>query len=993
MVLLSNQAGGVGGCVGTLITPRLVLTAWHCVGDEVQRRSRANFGQTLPTTDELRIDAIDCQVFPGARTDGVAPTCLNFPYLVGAPTYDGYTAELREPFDLAVIVLEERVDATNRADGPTALPMAPALDDPASNPVGWTGQMVRLVGRTGRGGEQRVTTSERPILGLRFAGSGLRIEHTPLSGGRGEEGDSGGPWVWQPAGTAPRVVSVFNLDPRLAHPEIAAWLRPLVEPSGELDAYVGDVYVGPTDVPSVDNPARLDDPTGYDAVDPDGDGLVGLHDNCPGLRNIDQADFDGDGIGDACDADGDRILDTDDNCRTDPNPLQEDCDDDRTGDACEADSDHDVVPDDCDNCPRTWNPDQAVCNEDTPQLDPTNGLPMGTACAPTPCADVNPIVTTSDGGLGASEVRNDDLEGAAFVTHLTEVTAEPRPGCTISELRQTGEGSGAVTTGLRWCPCDARVDSPDQREVCEALSGCTRSASAYPIEPDPTARTWRAMNVDFTRPRPIFFPIADEVALRHVSYPTTTRAALDVTSGTSNCSPSDLLERMAMPAPVPVLEGRWDFLADAAREGIPVIRRGTAFSTEDALRVVNWAHSLRYDRCDVPPCRGNGGTAPPSSAPLESRGAGSDQASHYWSGETVVRTFTSGREPDIDPLIPARIPFPDICWFCADAFPSLWLGHRECVSPGCAPRWVARGVGADVPVNELMTQGAHVALTQMGLRWVAARELDPHLAPGATLFVGIDGARQVIARLAITDAGTLGLAEEKGDPLPPPQSQAPIAPPDVAFPQRSGRRWIDAPCASRGALLLLGNEHLLVGIGGEGADADRITFTDLADGTVRSELLSGPVPRRVLAAAMHIRRMEALVLDEIAVPRRRGPPRRFARFLAIDLQRGESRELARHPRLGVFDRHALVGTADGGFALASTNDRAGQTWVFGLAVDGSGLVLTGARHVRGRLLGPPVASRRGISLPVSDRRLGWEPVAIRPGDLRRCTPDELRATM
>ncbi len=77
--------------------------------------------------------------------------------------------------------------------------------------------------------------------------------------------------------------------------------------------------------------------------DEDGDGVPDEVDNCAGIPNPDQADFDGDAIGDACDEDGvgeedrdaDGIPDGVDNCADVPNGLQEDNDGDGLGDACD----------------------------------------------------------------------------------------------------------------------------------------------------------------------------------------------------------------------------------------------------------------------------------------------------------------------------------------------------------------------------------------------------------------------------------------------------------------------------------------------------------------------------------------------------------------------------------------------------------------------------------------------------------------------------------
>jgi hypothetical protein len=76
---------------------------------------------------------------------------------------------------------------------------------------------------------------------------------------------------------------------------------------------------------------------GGGAQDGDGDGVADDDDNCASVANADQADLDGDGVGDACDLDrdGDGAADEADNCPDVANTGQADDDLDGGGNACD----------------------------------------------------------------------------------------------------------------------------------------------------------------------------------------------------------------------------------------------------------------------------------------------------------------------------------------------------------------------------------------------------------------------------------------------------------------------------------------------------------------------------------------------------------------------------------------------------------------------------------------------------------------------------------
>ena len=76
----------------------------------------------------------------------------------------------------------------------------------------------------------------------------------------------------------------------------------------------------------------------YIPPDTDGDGVLDANDNCTSVPNPDQADQDGDSVGDVCDPDrdGDGVDNLTDNCPLIANPGQRDTDNDGVGDTCDS---------------------------------------------------------------------------------------------------------------------------------------------------------------------------------------------------------------------------------------------------------------------------------------------------------------------------------------------------------------------------------------------------------------------------------------------------------------------------------------------------------------------------------------------------------------------------------------------------------------------------------------------------------------------------------
>ena len=107
--------------------------------------------------------------------------------------------------------------------------------------------------------------------------------------------------------------------------------RYVVVPTGESGDLANDTEV--RKVPS----ARTQNNSAYVQADVDADGISDILDNCAAIANPDQADIDGNGLGDVCqDFDRDGVSNVNDNCPSVPNLNQADMDGDGIGDECDG---------------------------------------------------------------------------------------------------------------------------------------------------------------------------------------------------------------------------------------------------------------------------------------------------------------------------------------------------------------------------------------------------------------------------------------------------------------------------------------------------------------------------------------------------------------------------------------------------------------------------------------------------------------------------------
>ncbi len=453
----SNESDG-SVCSGTLIFPNVVLTAAHCIGQNIDPGIRIH-----PNLPDVVTGTNDCFVHPNSRRLDVISNCAEAPAVAG---------ETNVQFDLALLRLNSPMEAIHpRSIAPPRSAFVEASPDPVVI-RGFSG--ARLVTRRkkitlpGYIGIDPVTFGNSELLRI-VATTAEHIDRGDSGGGLTEaEYDlSGGPVLGVVSRISDDAITSSPLlwrrhrdddDPSFVLP--IDWLWGALDPDGNcgLGAPPGNCRVfgeGPV------------------LPDRDGDGLPDMRDLCPDVVPAETCGSN------HCDADGDWVGDECDVCAFGSD---------------HADADGDEVPDACDNCtgPEGANATQANCNLDAEAVtmdddglliyDPSNGkFGVGDACDPVPCGETRFSVTS---------IRLDDLR----IHALSGIDVEGVRGGPTSEEN---------LNGFRHCRCPA-LESGDTlrtRLACEAVFGCSIADSREyrALRTDPSLedrdREWRLFTV------------------------------------------------------------------------------------------------------------------------------------------------------------------------------------------------------------------------------------------------------------------------------------------------------------------------------------------------------------------------------------------------------------------------------------------------------------------------------------------------------------------
>ncbi|MFT4037063.1 MAG: malectin domain-containing carbohydrate-binding protein [Thermomicrobiales bacterium] len=230
--------------------------------------------------------------------------------------------------------------------------------------------------------------------------------------------------------------------------------------------------------------------------DADGDYLPDSLDNCPYVQNPDQADSDGDGVGDACpiniDSDGDGVPDKEDNCPGVATSDFRDTDGDGIGDPCDKSPDGvepepvevaDYVTDDNSGGSESAAPEVVSgANQDGTSIE-RGGKSRSRNRTRTETSD--PIITTGNDGSQAQ----DETSASTGVDEDTIYAGDGE----ATAVQEDGVGSKGpvITEGPDAQPYEPpRRDNPRRNEELIAEAAASGELYAEPQPPPQAQRAW-----------------------------------------------------------------------------------------------------------------------------------------------------------------------------------------------------------------------------------------------------------------------------------------------------------------------------------------------------------------------------------------------------------------------------------------------------------------------------------------------------------------------